>query len=461
MSPQACDEFRGELSAYLDGELSGDERRQVHRHLRDCPSCAADLAALRDVARELASLPRAKAPRDLSGDVQREFVRRALSPAGRPVAWMNALRVTASAALIVLAVTVTWRVLRPITDEGAVPLSQSPATEERGFASGAAGAAPADEDENGFASRSLTRAESKEATISSLERESALGKLIGGNANAPTVDLVIVPQTMREFNDAIDILSSFGVPTGDLAKAEQPRLRAGLHEKLAGAGERQIELQVDSEQVWALIDALQANASQQVAVAMKFNGSDSSLLQAGLGGGRGRFAAGELSDEDEVDAEAVEEEMVNADRLAGRRRLGVDESRPSAPAAESARARKLTQDKDADVRFKKQVSAEGRTVAPQRSRGRRGPTTDLKKAGVSEAADPDGAPATQRGFGGGKPLSERSKSVRLGLASGRDLRNRPASISRQSNKAVTFRVRVAAPPAAAATQPTSTLPSKP
>ena len=118
MSQQACDEFRDELSAYLDGELSGDEWRQVDRHLHDCPSCAADLAALRDVAHELASLPRAKAPRDLSGDVQREFVRGALSPAGRPVAWINALRVTASAALIVLAVTVTWRVLRPITDGG-------------------------------------------------------------------------------------------------------------------------------------------------------------------------------------------------------------------------------------------------------------------------------------------------------------------------------------------------------
>ena len=43
-----------QLSAYLDGELSEQERQQVEAHLKTCPSCRADYEQLRRVA-ELAS----------------------------------------------------------------------------------------------------------------------------------------------------------------------------------------------------------------------------------------------------------------------------------------------------------------------------------------------------------------------------------------------------------------------
>ena len=38
---------RVRLDAYHDGELSPAERADVEAHLRDCPSCAAELAAIR------------------------------------------------------------------------------------------------------------------------------------------------------------------------------------------------------------------------------------------------------------------------------------------------------------------------------------------------------------------------------------------------------------------------------
>jgi anti-sigma factor RsiW len=38
------------LDAYHDGELSPAERSDVEAHLRDCPSCAAELAAIRGVS---------------------------------------------------------------------------------------------------------------------------------------------------------------------------------------------------------------------------------------------------------------------------------------------------------------------------------------------------------------------------------------------------------------------------
>jgi anti-sigma factor RsiW len=40
-------EDRVRLDAYHDGELSPAERSDVEAHLRDCPSCAAELAAIR------------------------------------------------------------------------------------------------------------------------------------------------------------------------------------------------------------------------------------------------------------------------------------------------------------------------------------------------------------------------------------------------------------------------------
>ena len=40
-------ENRVRLDAYHDGELSPAERSDVEAHLRDCPSCAAEVAAMR------------------------------------------------------------------------------------------------------------------------------------------------------------------------------------------------------------------------------------------------------------------------------------------------------------------------------------------------------------------------------------------------------------------------------
>ena len=48
-------EFRTRLDAYHDGELSPAERACVEEHARDCPSCAADLAAIRNITTAFAT----------------------------------------------------------------------------------------------------------------------------------------------------------------------------------------------------------------------------------------------------------------------------------------------------------------------------------------------------------------------------------------------------------------------
>ena len=45
------------LNAYHDGELSPAERSDVEAHLRHCPSCAAELAAMRSVSGAFADTP--------------------------------------------------------------------------------------------------------------------------------------------------------------------------------------------------------------------------------------------------------------------------------------------------------------------------------------------------------------------------------------------------------------------
>ncbi|GAA0579173.1 anti-sigma factor family protein [Actinomadura livida] len=55
-----CGEYRIGLGVYALGRLPGAEADELSAHLRDCPSCRAELAELRDVAELLArSVPQA------------------------------------------------------------------------------------------------------------------------------------------------------------------------------------------------------------------------------------------------------------------------------------------------------------------------------------------------------------------------------------------------------------------
>jgi anti-sigma factor RsiW len=45
------------LQAYFDGELDESRRSELELHLRDCPSCTAELARLQAISRMIASAP--------------------------------------------------------------------------------------------------------------------------------------------------------------------------------------------------------------------------------------------------------------------------------------------------------------------------------------------------------------------------------------------------------------------
>jgi len=66
-------EERKLLSAFLDGELPGDEYRRVQAHLESCAACREELESLASVKRVMSSAPRRSAPGDLVSTLQRRY----------------------------------------------------------------------------------------------------------------------------------------------------------------------------------------------------------------------------------------------------------------------------------------------------------------------------------------------------------------------------------------------------
>lgn len=111
MNATACDNVRDQLSAYLDGELAENERREVHAHLDGCAACREELAELRSMIDTLRALPRVPAPPELAGRVRAAIEREgSTSNVVRVMRWAfpesQGQRMLAAAALVGLATLV-------------------------------------------------------------------------------------------------------------------------------------------------------------------------------------------------------------------------------------------------------------------------------------------------------------------------------------------------------------------
>lgn len=92
-------ENRVRLDAYHDGELSPAERSAVEAHLRDCPSCAAELAAIRRMSGAFADTT----PREPSHEQLLQLARSVRSEASDARMLLRLFRGTAVAAVVLLA----------------------------------------------------------------------------------------------------------------------------------------------------------------------------------------------------------------------------------------------------------------------------------------------------------------------------------------------------------------------
>lgn len=92
------------LSAWLDGELDAAARQRVDAHLADCPRCAAELVALRELSAGFAAMRGETLGYDLAGVIEGRLAAapRAPSPASvarrQPRRWLAWLPATVGAA---------------------------------------------------------------------------------------------------------------------------------------------------------------------------------------------------------------------------------------------------------------------------------------------------------------------------------------------------------------------------
>ena len=61
------------LSAYVDGELAADERREVERHLRGCATCRTTLRAYQRIGAGVKDLATQAPPESLKQDLFRRL----------------------------------------------------------------------------------------------------------------------------------------------------------------------------------------------------------------------------------------------------------------------------------------------------------------------------------------------------------------------------------------------------
>jgi len=92
----ACDEYKGLLSALLDGELPPEERARVEAHLETCPECRQLLEELRALDTQLAALPGVAASPDFDARLGKRIRR------PRILTFRPTMRIAWAAAAVVL-----------------------------------------------------------------------------------------------------------------------------------------------------------------------------------------------------------------------------------------------------------------------------------------------------------------------------------------------------------------------
>jgi hypothetical protein len=134
-----CEHARGQLTAYLEGELDDAAGSAMRGHLRTCAACrdaARDEAALRDGLR---ALPPMDPPPSVWAGVQARLAEAEVADAARPAWRRTALRwvrqVTAvprlgvAAVAVAAAIVVAWRWTHPADDAPAIAHAPTPITQ--------------------------------------------------------------------------------------------------------------------------------------------------------------------------------------------------------------------------------------------------------------------------------------------------------------------------------------------
>jgi hypothetical protein len=142
-----CEEFSEALSAYLDGELSAEERSQLETHLEGCPRCQEELKSLRAVSSLVTSLPEVTPSPAFLSALGRGFEKRRRWLRPIPLFKGDLIPALAAAAVILISVTMVLvvpsvsRLRRAVAPYEAVPPAGKPESPAPSSAPPAGGAA--------------------------------------------------------------------------------------------------------------------------------------------------------------------------------------------------------------------------------------------------------------------------------------------------------------------------------
>jgi hypothetical protein len=122
-----CDEFRNQLDALVDGELTTCERSAMDAHSEACADCRVELESMRELQRQTASLSRqVEPPSDLWLEISERIESRKLvvAPFGSSIRRFAAA--AAAAAVIIAAVLVAYMVGRQHSTPMVVEMTPTP-----------------------------------------------------------------------------------------------------------------------------------------------------------------------------------------------------------------------------------------------------------------------------------------------------------------------------------------------
>jgi anti-sigma factor RsiW len=213
------EEWTDQLSDYLDGELSADERTAVDAHLAGCTSCAAVLNDLKRVVARAASAAVRPPQADLWAGIAARIEPRATSASERvvPFARHEARRVTftlpqlAAAAAVLIAVSggVAWQVAERT---GGVALQQAQGVPRSSSDEGPRDGSPASPDSPATGAADFARVEhvsmadaQYDAAVADLEKALKAGR---GRLDASTIAIVehnlqIIDQAINQAREAL------------------------------------------------------------------------------------------------------------------------------------------------------------------------------------------------------------------------------------------------------------------
>lgn len=92
------------ISAYLDGELTAEERKRLHGHLSDCSRCVVEMEEMQAVRTAVRSLPILEVPEGIVPEAESEVI---------PLHRNRGVLVGAAAAVVALVIAVAALVTPP------------------------------------------------------------------------------------------------------------------------------------------------------------------------------------------------------------------------------------------------------------------------------------------------------------------------------------------------------------